>query len=247
MRGGVTAVVTVLLLVLVFPSAGAAQAPLPVGETDGVRVVRDRGGGIVVVFTKRAEKLRRKVAGKMVSVHCTEFLPDGRSVGGVTQRAPRRGRRIRTGDRTRGMDYCRVWLAARTVRRGETRTRHGRELVVSVPLTQDGAVFLDEESKVRLIFGLLTISGFEAQERNRTGYLTPAELLAEFPQLERLPFVALAAPSDTPPAGAVGYYSDGAQHAAVVALSTLGRRLFLETHGDVLHTNIAKYVFGDLD
>jgi hypothetical protein len=247
MRGGATGLVAALLLVLALPSAGAAQAPLPVGETDGVRVVRDRGGGIVVVFTKRAEKLRRKVAGKLVNVGCTELLRDGSFSGVVTQRAPRRGRRIRTGDRTRGMDYCRVWLAARTVRRGRERIRRSRELVVSIPLTQDGAVFLDEESKVRLIFGLLTISGLEAEERNRTGYLTPAELLDAFPKLERLPVVALAAPSDTPPAGAVGYYSDGAQHAAAVALSTQGRRLFLELNGDVLHTNVAKYVFGDLD
>jgi hypothetical protein len=246
MRGGATGLVMALLLVLVVPSA-AAQAPLPVGETDGVRVVRDRGGGIVVVFTQRAEKLRRKVAGKMVSVLCTEFTEDGSNEGGVTQRAPKRGRRIRTGDRTRGMDYCRIWLAARTVRRGETRTRHGRRLVVSIPLTQEGAVFLDEESKVRLIFGLLTISGFEAEDRNRTGYLSPAELLEALPQLERVPVVALAAPSDTPPAGAVGYYSDGAQHAASVALSSSGRRLFMELNRDVLHTNVAKYVFGSLD
>jgi hypothetical protein len=247
MRGGVTAVVTALLLALVLPSAGAAQAPLPVGEADGVRVVRDRGGGIVVVFTKRAEKLRRKVAGKLVSVGCTELLRDGSFGGEVTQRAPRRGRRIRTGDRTRGMDYCRVWLAARTVRRGRERTRRSRELLVSIPLTQEGAVFLDEELKVRLIFGLLVIAELEAEERNRTGYLTPAELLEAFPRLRGLPVVELAAPSDTPPAGAVGYYSDGGQHAAAVALSTPGRRLFFELNGDVLHTNIAKYLFGGLD
>jgi hypothetical protein len=247
MRGGVTAVVTALLVALAAPSVATAQGPLPVGETDGVRVVRDRGGGIVVVFTKRAEKLRRKVAGKLVSVECTEFLPDGRFSGEITQRAPRRGRRIRTGDRTRGMDYCRVWLAARTVRRGRERTRHSRELVVSIPLTQEGAVFLDEESKVRLMFGLVVVSEFGGRDRDRTGYFTLAELLEAYPRLKRLPVVALAAPSDTPPAGAVGYYSDGARHVAAVALSTPGRRLFLEFNGDVLHTNVARYVFGELD
>jgi hypothetical protein len=246
MRGGVTGTVAALLL-LVLPSSVAAQAPLPVGETDGVRVVRDRGGGIVVVFTKRAEKLRRKVAGKRVTVGCTEFMPDATFSGEVTQRAPRRGRRIRTGDRTRGMDYCRVWLAARTIRRRGEQITRSRELVVSIPLTQEGAVFLDEESKVRLMFGLVVVSAFEARDRNRTGYFTPAELLEAFPRLARLPVVALATPSDTPPAGAVGYYSDGAEHVATVALSTPGRRLFLEFNGDVLHTNVAKYVFGEHD
>jgi hypothetical protein len=246
MRGGVTGTVAALLIALVLPSAATAQVPLPVGETDGVRVVREQGA-IVVVFTKRAEKLRRKLAGKRVTVGCTEFIPHGTFGGEVTQRAPRRGRRIRTGDRTRGMDYCRVWLAARTVRRGGEQIRRSRRLVVSIPLTQEGAVFLDEESRVRLMVGAVVFSEFEARDRNRTGYLTPAELLDAFPRLKRVPVVALAAPSDTPPAGAIGYYSDGAQHVAVVGLSTLGRRLFFESNGDVLHTNVAKYVFGDLD
>jgi hypothetical protein len=250
MRGGVTALVTALLLVLVLPSTGAAQTPLPVGEADGVRIVRDRGGGIVVVFTKRAERLRRRVAGKRVSVFCTEFTRFGGNGGGITQRAPRRGRRIETGDRTRGMDYCRVWLAARTVRRGGETRRRGRELIVSVPLTQDGAVHLDEESKALAMGLLLTASELAAQARNRDGFLSPAQLS----QLVRMArpsarslLVALAAPSDTPPAGSLGYYSDGAQHAAAVVVSASGKRLFLEYNGDVLHTNVAKYLFGRLD
>jgi hypothetical protein len=249
MRGGVTGVVTLLLLVLVLPSAGAAQTPLPVGETDGVRIVRERGA-LVVVFTRQAERLRRKVAGKRVSVLCTEFTATGSSGRGVTQRAPKRGRRIETGDHTRGMDYCRVWLAARTVTRRGERRRRGREHIVSIPLTQKGAVFLDEQSKALHLTVLLTVSELGAQAREQTGFLAPAQLL----QLvrdgrPRPPFalVALGAPSDTPPAGAVGYYSDGARHAAAVVLSASGNRLFLEQNGDVLHTNIAKYVFGGLD
>jgi hypothetical protein len=249
MRGGVTGAVAALLLVLVLPSASAAQAPLPVGETDGVRIVRERGA-IVVVFTKRAEKLRRRVAGKRVSVLCTEFTRDGSIGGGVTQRAPRRGRRIRTGDRTRDMDYCRVWLAARTVRRRGEQIRRNRELIASIPLTQEGAVHLDEESKAIALSLVLTLSELAAEARNREGFLSPAQLL----QLARIAqprardlLVALAAPSDTPPAGVLGYYSDGAQHAAAVTLSESGRRLFIEYDGDVLHTNVAKYVFGGLD
>jgi hypothetical protein len=244
MRGAITAVVAAVV-VLAVPSTGAAQGPLPVGENDGVRIVRERGA-LVVVFTQRAERLRRKVAGKLVSVLCTEFTEGGTHGGGVTQRAPRRGRRIETGDRTRGMDYCRVWLAARFTGRGRERTRHRRELIVSVPLTQRGAVFLDEEATARLIAAVLSISELLAEDRSRTGYVTPAELLEALPPRRRL-LVALAAPSDTPPPGTIGYYSDGAQHAAAVGLSTQGSRLFLEVNGDVLHTNIARYVFGGLD
>ena len=241
MRRVGASVVAALLLALAVPSAGAAQTPLPVGESKGVRIVRERGA-LVVVFTQRAERLRRKVAGKPVSVLCTEFVPGATHGGGVTQRAPRRGRRIETGDLTRGMDYCRVWLAAR--RRG--RERISRELLVSVPLTQKGAVFLDEEATARMIAAVLTLGAFIAEDRNRTGYATPAELLEALAPGRR-PVIALAAPSDTPPAGVVGYYSDGGGHAATVGLSTQGRRLFLEVNGDVLQTNIARHLFGGFD
>jgi hypothetical protein len=209
-----------------------------------VRIVRERGA-LVVVFTQRAERLRRKVAGKLVSVLCTEFVPGGANSGGATQRAPRRGRRIETGDLTRGMDYCRLWLAARTVKRGRERIRRSRELLVSVLLTQEGAVFLDEEATAHTIVAVLTIGELTAEDRNRTGWVTPAELLEALPPGQRR-IVALAAPSDTPPAGVVGYYSDGARHAATVGLSTQGRRLFLEVNRDVLHTNIAGHIFGRL-
>jgi hypothetical protein len=250
MRGGATGLVTALLLVLALPSAGVAQGPLPVGEADGVRIVRERGA-LVVVFTKRAEKLRRKAAGRMVSVLCTEFLPDGTSSGGVIQRAPRRGRRIETGDLTRGMDYCRVWLAARTVTRNGERQRRGRELVVSIPLTQAGAVFLDEQEKALSILSLLTIAALLGEDRNISGYLTPTELFEAAPGFRPGParplVVPLASPSDTPQGSAAGYYSDGDRHVAGVIVSASGRRLFVEYEGEVLHTNVAGYMFGGID
>lgn len=243
-----TGLAAALLLALAAPSAGAAQQPLPVGQADGVRIVRERGA-LVVVFTQRADKLRRRVAGKLVSVSCTEFMEGGTSRGEVTQRAPRRGRRIDTGDLTRGMDYCRVWLAARTVTRNGERQRRGRELVVSIPLTQTGAVFLDEQVKALTLVTVLTLSGLLAEERNRSGYLTTAELLEAIrrPRPSRQRVVGLGGPSDSPPDEAIGYYSDGARHAAAVAISASGRRLFVEQEGDVLHTNVARYMFGRLD
>jgi hypothetical protein len=245
MRGGVTGLVAAVLLALAAPPVGAAQVPLPVGEADGVRIVRERGA-LVVVFTRRAEKLRRRVAGKRVSVLCTEFTEQGTTSGGATQRAPRRGRRIRTGDLTRGMDYCRVWLAARTVKRRGERSRRGRELLVSIPLTQAGAIYLDEEVEAFGLIGVLTFSEFAAEERNRTGFLTPAELLESLDRRRvGSAVVALAAPSESPPDESIGYYSDGARHAAAVVFSTSGKRLFVEVNGDVLHTNVAKYIFGD--
>jgi hypothetical protein len=230
--------------------AAPAQAQLPVGETDGVRIVRERGA-IVVVFSKSADRLLRRVRGRTVSVLCTEFLPDGTAGGGTTMRAPKRGRRIRTGDLTRGMDYCRVWLESRTLRRKGRNIRTGRRLLVSIPLTQKGAVHLDEEKRTGEMMQLVTAATLLGERRGKTGWLTYDELLGALlkgrPAPPRFGLVALAGPSETPPAGKVGYWSDGAQHVAVVTLSTLGRRLFIEHEGDVLHTNVAGYIYGRLD
>lgn len=237
--------VTALLLALVVPSASAAQTPLPVGEAKGVRIVRVEGA-LVVVFTQRAERLRRRMAGRLVTMVCTEFMEAGIAVGEYTLRAPRRGRRINPGDLTRGIDYCSVYLAARTVRRDGERRRIRRRLVVSIPLTQAGAVHLDERAKARTLFVLLALAGVIGQEGN-SGYPTAAELFEAVPGLRprpaRRPVVALETPSDTPEGGAVGYYSDGNRHVAAVIVSKSGRRLFLEHEGDVLHTNVAGHLF----
>jgi hypothetical protein len=246
MRGGVTAVVTALLVALATPSAAMAQGPEPLRPADGVRLVRERGA-LVVVFAKRAERLWKRVAGKRVDVHCTQLFEDGTGSGNNVVRAPKRGRRIRTGDRSRGWDYCRLWLEARTVRRDGRRRRLQRRLITSLPLTQEGTVFLDNQYNAFVLSGLLTFSEFAAEERGREGYLTPDELM-EFadPEPGAPALVVLASPSDTPPPGAIGYYSDGAKHAAAVTVSAAGKRLFLEVNGDAVHTNVLRYV-GNID
>jgi hypothetical protein len=65
------------------------------------------------------------------------------------------------------------------------------------------------------------------------------------PRPVKLLVVALQSPTDTPPAGSIGY-SDGAQHVATVVLSATGRRLFLEYDvDDVIRTNAVGYIYGD--
>ena len=224
---------------LAVPATAGAQPPLPVGESDGVRIVRERGA-LVVVFTPSAKKLWRRVAGRRVSVLCTEFLPDGTAGGGTTMRAPQRGRKIRTGDLTRGMDYCSVSLEPR---RGSGRSS---QLLVSVPLTQHGAVYLDERQKTREMIMILVLAGQLAEKRGLVGQPTAEQLLARWPWLVgRL--IPMSGPDETPPPKTVGYWSDAAEHVALVALSSSGRRLFVEYEGDVLHTNVAGYIYGDFE
>jgi hypothetical protein len=241
-----------LLLAFSLPAA-ASGAQLPVGQADGVRVKREQGA-IVVVFTRQAARLYRRVAGKRVTVSCTELPaeeelgPVSINTGEITLRAPERRRPLRTGDRTRGLDYCRVWLAARTVRRDGARTRRGRQHIVSVPLSQRGAVYLDEQFKAIALSTLLSLAGTEADRRNSPGYPTAPQLLELLDRLSGFRIVALASPADTPPPGAIGYFSDGLRHVAAVIVSASGRRLFIELQAeDVLYTNVSRYGSGELD
>lgn len=238
-----TGIVVVCALMLL-PSA-AAQAKLPVGEAHGVRVVREHGA-IVVIFTARASKLYKRIAGKRVEVSCTELQDDGTFSGSVTVRAPKHRGKLYTGDLTRGMDYCRVWLAARTVRRHGERQHRDRVHLVSVPLTQKGAVFIDEQFKAFDLFEMLYVASIVAERQKLDGYPTHAQMLDELPTLAGH-LVALATPADAVPRGVIGYYSDGQKHAAVAILSASGRRLFIEYNDDVLSTNVAGYIYGDLD
>ena len=236
------------MVLLVAPSTGMAQTALPVGEAHGVRVVREHGA-IVVVFTQRAAKLYKRIAGRLVEVECTErqVRPRGEVIeetGVVTVRAPERRRKLVTGDLTRGMDYCRVWLPARTVRRHGERQRIPRRVIVSVPLTQAGAVFLDEESRARRLLGLLAVAGFVADELKISGWPSYDQLVETVGPEAKQRVVNLASPTDRPPARTFGYYSDRQEHIAVAVLSRSGRRLFIELAGDALSTNVVGHIFG---
>jgi hypothetical protein len=236
-----TGIAAALALMLV---PAGAQAQLPVGEADGVRVVRERGG-IVVIFTADAAKLYKRIAGKKVLVSCTKILEEGDTTLDNALRAPLRRGKLITGDRARGMDYCRVWLAPRKVTIHGTRQRVGRQLIVSVPLTQQGAVFLDEEAKTIAMLEVALVAGIVEERQKLPGHPTYDQLVGRYPRIARS-VVGLAAPGDTPPAGKIGYYSDGAEHIALVTLSASGRRLFIEEAADdVLSTNVAEYLFGE--
>ena len=233
--------VAVALTLLLVPSTALGQTELPVGEAHGVRVVREHRA-IVIVFTARADKLHKRLAGKNVIVSCTEITEDGFSSGSQVMRVPRHGHKLYTGDLTRGMDYCRLW---------KPRTKHrSKQVIVSVPLTQQGAVFIDEELKTRRMFGVLGIAYFVGESKHLDGVPTYDELIHGVPKQARAGLarsvVSLAAPGDSPPAGKVGYYSDGAEHVVVAIVSASGRRLFVENGpDDLFSSNVLRFLINE--
>lgn len=232
--------VTVALALLAVPSTGLAQTRLPVGEAHGVRVVREHKA-IVVILTA---KLHKRYAGKGLKVSCTTLLEDGANVGSQVLTVPRHGRKLFTGDLTAPIDFCRVWRPPQR--------HYSKRVLASVPLTQKGAVFLDEESKTINMLGVLALAYVVSEKQKLDGSPTYDELIQGLPKSIQAAFakkvVALAAPGDTPPPRKLGYYSDGDHHLAVAIVSLSGRRLFIEyAPDDVLSTNVVGYMFNGRD
>lgn len=240
----------IALLALPFaPTAHGATRQLPVGEAQGVRFERS-GQSLVLVFTRRAEALRRRLAGRLVSIECVDEPDDvwdrTGGGGGPNVRVPRTRRRVEVGRGRSDADYCRVRAPIRA------RDLHGgsriddRRTFVSIPRTQLGAIFLDEEEKASALAFVMFLADEMAARSRPRGFPAPARLVERMhARFARIPVAALAAPGDVPPAVAVGYYSDGDRHMAVSTLAATGRRLFVEIvlGDDVLHTNVGQHLF----
>lgn len=237
---------TGLALALLVPSAAHAQAEtdLPVGEARGVRLVDDHGG-LVLIFSHKSAKLRKRINSRYAWIECTNFGEVFSSVSSGNLDVPRRGRRVRTGFGVDGADYCEFFLRAHTVKRHGSRHRVPRRVLFSIPLTQAGAVHLDEKSKAGVLWNVSLLAAFFKDEQKLGGHPSFAQLVREYPKLARV-VVPLSTPDATPPPKRVGYYSDGREHIALAILSASGKRLFIEASaGDVLSTNVAAYLFDD--
>jgi hypothetical protein len=224
------------------PVAASAQAQLPVGEAKGVRIVRPHGS-VVLIFSPSAARLRERINSRYAWISCTNLDEPFTSVGSGNLDVPRHGRRVRTGFSVKGADFCEIYLRAHTIRRPHQTTRFPDRVLLSIPLTQAGAVHLDERKRTRAMAVVTGVAAFVKEDEHLPGVPTFAQLVKAYPRLTGN-LVELAAPGDSPPPHRIGYYSDGQQHTVVATLSALGRRLFIEQAADeVLSTNVAKYLF----
>jgi len=218
-----------LLFVLVLSLAllGVAQsAPAQVvGEKQGVTVVRG-SHGYVIRFSKRAAKVYRRIAGRRVIVGCGTVVPTngGFSVGddmSTLLRAPRKRHSIST--LREGSDFCTI------------RLRAARELVVILPVTANGRTFIDE---------LFTAFYLDLPFLSLDDSTDAPPSVALVLERGRGAYVALDGPDGTPPAGKVGYWTDGVRW-VTAALTTAGRRLFIDQGPEVITTNVLPYLLND--
>ena len=218
----------VFAIVLSATLLGVAQsAPAQVaGEEQGVTVVRGSHGHFIR-FDKRAAKVYRRIAGRRVIVGCSTVTATAGSftVGdrvSDAMRAPRKRRRIRTVHGS-GSDFCFV------------RLRAGRELVAIAPLTADGRTYIDEMSTA----ATLDLPFLLADDITD---VPPS--IALVVERGRGLVVALDGPDGTPPAGKLGYWTDGVRW-VTAALTRAGRRLFIDQERDVVRTNVLPYLVAD--
>ena len=228
-------------LVVMVVSAGfapaAADAGSPVGHSKGVSIQVGRHG----VNFRFAKKLDLTVAallrpGRHVDLSCTTLGPlrvnGGRTSFRETERVqvPARRTRLRLSTRTRlHPSFCTIPLASTGID------------VVDIPVTQDGAVYVDERHTLFEIRNAAYTAADDAEEAQSATFETADQYVGKY-GYDGGDMVPLATPDASPPAGALGIFSDGAHHFEAVALSTLGRRMFYDVNGDVLTTNGIPYL-----
>jgi hypothetical protein len=228
----------VLLLVSAWfaPAGAAAAAGLPVGHAKGVSVRVGRHG----VNFRFAGTLDPTVAALLrprrhVDLSCTELGPlkmDGtRTSSRVTERVrlPERLRRLRlpTGI-GQHPSFC-------TMRLVSTRLD-----IVDIPVTQDGAIYVDERHTLFGIRNAAFTAASDAEDAHSETFEPADQYVHRYGSDGDM--VALATPDAVPPAGTIGIFSDGGDHFEAVALTTLGRRLFYDINADVLTTNGTPYL-----
>jgi hypothetical protein len=221
---------TFLVIAAAVLASAALSAPASAqvaGEAEGVTAVRG-AHGIVLRFGPRAAKAYRRIAGRRVLVGCaTVPKPSGfgiSSSGGSSGvvRAPRRRGALRTGDLSRA-DYCTVKL------------RRSHDLVAWAAVTARGRTYLDEVATA----GLLELPFLIGDESD-----APPSV-ARVVERSKGVIVALDGPDGSPPAGRIGYWTDGSR-AVTAALTRAGRRLFIDIDGDVVRSNALPYLDADL-
>jgi hypothetical protein len=229
-------VVVLLVSAWSAPAGARAAAGLPVGHAKGVSVQVGRHG----VSFRFARTLDPTVAallrpGHHVDLSCTQLSPlklDGqRTSSRVTARVrvPERLTRLRLPTRSElHPSFC-------TLRLVSTRLD-----IVDIPVTEDGAVYLDERHTLFELRDAAFTAASDADEAHSTTFERADQYVHKYGSDGDL--VVLATPDASPPAGTTGIFSDGGHHFEAVALTSLGRRMFYDIDGDTLTTNGTPYL-----
>lgn len=206
--------------------AGAALPPLGVGA--GVRI--EAAGGTLTVTLRPSGALYRAVRGHRLRVRCYRLsaFPTGPAVGDVI------GQAVAV---ARGMHRVKLALPA-TPRPSFCALRGGAHAAAQVPLTREGAVWLDEQATAEEVQAVVTALSLATDDRGGTAWPDAAAAQALL-RGRATPLPTADAPA---PTRGVGVYTDGARHLRVSARSSLGRELYIEYVDDAVRSNALAYL-----
>lgn len=237
------------VLAVLFAIAPAAAAPpgLRTGSTRYVRLVHLGHGRLSIALTPTGRKrFTRVLRGYVLDAECTTlgapvqgFTPSTQSSGGEDTARP--GKRITHRVLLdRDADFCNIGRARQKITRNGVRTTSvSGPPLDSLALTQKGAAFLDEDQVMQKLVVILDAAIARASGDPGRRFPPAEKIAAE----SRGKVIALGSPDASPPAGAIGLFTDGANHAEVVALSALNQRLFIDSNGGALATNAPEHLF----
>lgn len=189
--------------------------------------------------------------GYALDATCTTL---GKSVQGFAQRSSSGGSESGIGPHgrpdhhtllDRHADFCDIGRVRLTItRRSVSAEQVPGPLLGSIALTQKGAAFLEEDHLTSTIFVVLEVAIGDARHRADGHFPSAGQFAAGYARaLSRLlRVVTLVSPDASPPPGAIGFYSDGVNHAEAVGISTLGQRLFIDSNAGVFDTNAAEHL-----
>jgi hypothetical protein len=183
--------------------------------------------------------VRYLVTGRRVELRCTWLQParlDGLRPSDAWNRrlrAPRHLHVLRLGHHEPNRpSFCSIWQIDPVYRS-----------LVDVPITEDGAIYLDERHTFFALTFAADDASADAKEAGTTTFPTTEQMVDGYSHSNSGTAVALASPDATPPPGKLGIFSDGVHHFEAVKLTTLGRRLFYDLNDGVLSTNGQAYLY----
>jgi hypothetical protein len=215
--------------------AQAGQPPLPVGSAYGVRATLHRDH---VTLAFRGPSAVGELAALVELEHGRMFVTC--SALGSSRLDLRRiftWERRRTVTRAthrvsvparRSTDYCAVGGV-----------EAGFPFAV-VPLSQPGAAYLDARHVAWQLGHAAEEAADYAKYVSRSGLWPPTDTIVALSGTDS--YVPLPDPAATPPPGKIGVFSDGQHHFEAVALTALGKRLFLDIQGDTVTSNSPRTV-----